>query len=258
MFKTPFLFAMLFGAATMLGCAVDAGEVDETEEIIANLVDAGYPRADIAVIDGMVYVGGDAHVTLAASREMLVSAPGQEHYRTSNVVSYTRRRICINPTSAFVSHARLSQGLNLAIENFNALSLSFEFERGPFLIGCDSTITITTTTGNGGSSGFPSGGHPYGIAYIGTGVQSFSDDVIEHVITHELGHCVGLRHTDYYNRTISCGSGGNEGQANVGVIHIPGTPTTATVGGSVMNACFRATETGEFTSADRTALETMY
>ncbi|MFO0625575.1 MAG: M57 family metalloprotease [Polyangiales bacterium] len=258
MIKTPVLFAMLFGAATMFGCAVDTGEVDETQEIIANLVEAGFPRSEITVVEGMVYVGGDAHVNLAASREMLVSTPGQEHYRSSNIVSYTRNRICINPTSAFFGQTRLVQGLDRAIENFNALSLSFKFERGPIFIGCDSTITITTTTGNGGSSGFPSGGHPYGLVYIGTGVQSFSDDVIEHVITHELGHCVGLRHTDYYNRAISCGSGGNEGSANVGVIHIPGTPTTATVGGSIMNACFRSTETGEFTSADRTALETLY
>lgn len=258
MIKTSVLFAMLLGATTMTGCAVDPVGVDANEEIIANLVEAGYPRSEITVNEGMVYVGGDAHVTLEASREMLMTTPGQEHYRTRNVVSYTVRRICINPTSSFANQTRLMQGLGLAIENFNALSLHFKFELGPVFIGCDASITIRTTTGNGGSAGFPSGGYPYGVVFIGTGVTSFSNDVIEHVITHELGHCVGLRHTDYYDRSISCGTGGNEGQGGVGAIHIPGTPTTATVGGSVMNACFRDTETGEFTSADRTALETMY
>ena len=80
----------------------------------------------------------------------------------------------------------------------------------------------------------------------------------EHVITHELGHCIGFRHSDYYDRSISCGSGGNEGSAGVGAIHIPGTPTDARVGGSIMNSCFRSSETGEWSSSDRTALDYLY
>ena len=87
-------------------------------------------------------------------------------------------------------------------------------------------------SGAGGSAGFPSGGKPYGTINIGTGLQSYSVDVNEHVITHELGHAIGFRHSDYYNRSISCGGGGhNEGTAGVGAILIPGTPSTATVGG---------------------------
>lgn len=81
---------------------------------------------------------------------------------------------------------------------------------------------------------------------------------MEHVITHELGHTVGFRHSDYFNRSISCGRGGNEGSAGVGAIHIPGTPTGATVGDSIMNSCFRSSETGEFTSTDVTALRELY
>ncbi len=75
---------------------------------------------------------------------------------------------------------------------------------------------------------------------------------------HEIGHTMGFRHSDYYNRSLSCGTGGNEGSAGVGAILIPGTPSTATVGGSVMNSCFRSSETGEFTSTDVTALQTLY
>ena len=81
----------------------------------------------------------------------------------------------------------------------------------------------------------------------------------EHVITHELGHCIGFRHSDYYDRSISCGgSASNEGASNVGAIHIPGTPTTAGVGGSIMNSCFRSSESGEWSSSDRTALYYLY
>jgi len=122
----------------------------------------------------------------------------------------------------------------------------------------EETARVPTGGPTGGSSGFPSGGQPYGQIKIGVSMNNYSVDVNEHVITHELGHCIGFRHSDYYNRSISCGSGGNEGDAGIGAILIPGTPSTATVGGSVMNSCFRASENGEWTSTDVTALNALY
>ncbi|QSQ17883.1 zinc-dependent metalloprotease [Myxococcus landrumensis] len=241
--------------ALMVGCGSDV-EGNNNEEIVSNLLKAGFPSNDIMVVDDAVYVGQDAHVTLEASREMLQSE-GPEQYRTTNLVSSTVRKICVNPTAGFNSYSRLSQGLDLAIANYNGLGLSFTMARGP-TTGCNANITATTMSGAGGSAGFPSGGLPYGTINIGTGLQSYSVDVNEHVITHELGHAIGFRHSDYYNRSISCGSGGNEGAAGVGAILINGTPSTATVGGSIMNSCFRSTETGEWTSTDITALNVLY
>jgi Dual-action HEIGH metallo-peptidase len=255
MFTRAIVLAVSF-SALLFGCNADSA--DETQEIIDNLVQAGFPDSDIMVVDGLVYVGRDAHVSLEASREMLEPVgPGEEQYRTTNLVGSGVTKICINPTSSFNGYSRLSAGLDLAIANYNGLGLRITFARGP-TTGCTANISARTMSGTGGSAGFPSGGLPYGTINIGTGLQSYSNDVNEHVITHELGHCIGFRHTDYYNRAISCGSGGNEGSAGVGAIHIPGTPTTATVGGSIMNSCFRSTETGEFTSSDRTALNYLY
>ncbi|MCY1075905.1 zinc-dependent metalloprotease [Archangium lansingense] len=246
--------ALLAGVA-LVGCGV---EQSENEEIISNLVEAGFPANDIMVVDNAVYVGRDAHVTLEASREML--QPGKEsaeQYRTTNLMSGITK-ICVVPTSQFNSYSRLSAGLDLAIENYNSQGLSFTMVRGS-ASDCSATISAKTTTGTGGSAGFPKGGKPYGTINIGTGLQSYSDDVNEHVITHELGHCIGFRHSDYYDRSISCGgSAANEGASNVGAIHIPGTPTTASRGGSIMNSCFSSSETGEWTSSDRTALAYLY
>jgi len=248
--------AVLVSCALLCACGVDLES--ENQEIVSNLIQAGFPADDIMVADGAVYVGRDTHVTLVASREMLQpSELDQEQYRTTNLVSTSVTKICINPTSTFNSYSRLSSGLDYAIANYNGRGLTFTMARGP-TTGCSANITAKTMSGVGGSAGFPSGGLPYNTINIGTGLQSYSVDVNEHVITHELGHCIGFRHSDYYNRSISCGSGGNEGSAGVGAILIPGTPSTATVGGSIMNSCFRSTETGEFTSTDITALNYLY
>lgn len=239
--------------ALLFGCGLDQ---DENQEIIENLVEAGFPADEITVEDGLVYVGRDAHVTLEASREMLEPAGStEEQYRTTNLVGSNIGTICIDPSSGFTGD--FSTALDLAIENYNQLGLSYTLVRGGS--GCDATIRGTIKRGLvGGSSGFPKSGKPYGRINIGGGLEPFGVDVIEHVITHEIGHTVGLRHSDFFDRSISCGSGGDEGAGGIGAIHIPGTPTGATEGGSVMNSCFRDSESGEWTSSDRTALQTLY
>lgn len=55
-------------AALACGCAE---QPSETQEIIENLVQAGFPAGDIMVVNGVVHAGRDAEVSLAASREML-------------------------------------------------------------------------------------------------------------------------------------------------------------------------------------------
>ena len=252
MFKQTAVLVVSCGAV-LAGCGTDPKS--ETQEIISNLIEAGFPANDIQVVEDAVYVGRDAQVSLEASREMLQPGEGStEQYRTTNLVGTSVTKICINPTATFNSYSQLSQGLNLAIQNYNERGLRIFFARGP-TTGCTANITAQTTTGAGGFSGFPAGGLPYGTINIGTGLQSYSLDMTEHVITHEIGHAIGFRHSDYYSLS-SCG--GNEGAAGVGAILIPGTPSTSTVGGSLMNSCIRMTETGEFTSTDITALNYLY
>jgi len=260
MFQKTLVVALGCGLMT-LGCGMEIDtQEQENEEIISNLITAGFPQDDIQIYDGLVYVGRDAHVTLEASREMVEDVDdGQAYkqYRTNNLVSQSIGTICVNG-SAY--SGTLSSALDMAIDNYNALNLSFSMLRTSSrnAAGCDVTITAKVVSGVGGSAGFPKGGSPYKTINIGSGTAAYGVNTTEHVITHELGHCVGFRHSDYYDRSISCGSGGNEGSAGVGAVHIPGTPETASVGGSVMNSCFRANETGEFTNTDKTALQYLY
>jgi hypothetical protein len=57
-------------SAFAFGC-VDGGE---EQEIINNLVQVGFLASDIQLVEGKVYVGNDAEVSLQASREMLHNA----------------------------------------------------------------------------------------------------------------------------------------------------------------------------------------
>src|SRR3954467_10852818 len=248
--------------ALAVACGSERDGATDTQETIDNLVQAGFPRGDIQVFDGVVYTGLDAAVSLQASREMLISDPAtEEQYRTTNLVSTAVTNICVNG-AAFNTNAKFNDALNRAIANYNALPLRWNMTRtNGGTTGCNATITARFLPGvTGGSSGFPSGGLPFNTINIGPGLNSspFSVDPVEPVITHELGHTIGLRHSDFFNRSISCGTGGNEGGSGVGAILIPGTPSGATVGGSIMNSCFRASETGEFTPTDITALDVLY
>jgi hypothetical protein len=244
-------------SAMAFGCAA---QTSETQEIIDNLVQAGFPADDVMVVDGKVYVGHDAEVSLQASREMLQvddSASGKEQYRTTNVVSAAVQNICVNGaefTGVF------STALNNAIANYNSLGLTFHMTRTTgSTTGCNAVITGRISGPTGGSSGFPSGGLPFNTINIGSGLSTFAVGTVTHVITHELGHTVGFRHSDFFDRSISCGgAASNEGTAGVGATLIPGTPSGATVGGSLMNSCFRTVETGRFTSSDITALNFLY
>ena len=256
MFAKAMALVVTCGALSF-GCGAEQGGPAETQEIIDNLVQAGFPADDIMVVDGAVFVGRDAEVSLAASREMLVSDAGDEQYRTTNLVSLAVRTICINGakyTGIF------STALDLAIENYTQLALNFDMVRtSGATAGCDAVITAKISGPTGGSSGFPSGGLPFNTFQIGKSLSSFDVNTIEHVITHELGHTVGFRHSDFFDRSISCGgSTANEGQSTVGAILIPGTPSGAVVGGSIMNSCFRSLENGEFTNSDATALNALY
>lgn len=251
------------GCTFAFGCGSEPVMTSEEEiqEITDNLKQVGYVDSDIMVSDGLVYVQQDAVVSLEASREMLTAdVDTQEQYRTTNLVSRNLAVICIN--GAAFTNAKFSNALNAAIANYNAEPLTFNMRRTTgSTAGCNAVITARLLQGvTGGSAGFPSGGRPFNNINIGTGLQAaqFSTATVEHVITHELGHTVGLRHSDFFNRAISCGSGGNEGSGGVGAIHIAGTPTGATVGGSLMNSCFRSSESGNFTASDRTALNALY
>ncbi len=73
MFKRAAVLVVSCGAV-LAGCGVDPQV--ENEEIISNLIEAGFPADSIRVSEGAVYMGRDTHVTLEASRELLQPGEG--------------------------------------------------------------------------------------------------------------------------------------------------------------------------------------
>lgn len=182
-----------------------------------------------------------------------------EQYRTTNLVTApkTIKVVGLSGTGTTALSPNMVAGLQAAINRYNNLGLTIKFTLTFSSSTAGANIVVKRQVGSaGGVAGFPSGGQPYNSVTLYSGLDSYSVGVNAHVAAHEIGHCIGLRHTDWFSRQ-SCGQNSNEGTAGVGAIHIPGTPTgyDAT---SYMRACFSSSETGAFNTNDVTALNYLY
>ena len=214
-----------------------------------------------------IFIGNDitfSHYEL----DMLIEAQsaGQRQYRTFNLVTGANRTIDIlgftaNNGQGLSSKAQTA--LQWAVNNYNNINTTLQFNLtfGTNWQAADMVVYDTSSSNpgsTGGVAGFPnSSGQPHKFIQI-YNLEQFSTNVNEHVITHEIGHSVGFRHSDWFDR-LSCPASaqGNEGTGSDGAVHVPGTPTGRDLT-SVMQACFSTSEDGEFNANDVTALEFMY
>ena len=160
-----------------------------------------------------------------------------------------------------------ANALQIAIDRYNAENLEISFQRVTSASGADITFSRLSKRderrGILGSAGFPSsGGDPFGTINMSGIIASsygYSTEAIATVFAHEMGHCIGFRHTDYFDRSISCGGGtSNEGDAGIGANLIPGTPAGATLNaGSFMLSCSGGGDR-PFNNDDQTALDFLY
>ena len=211
-------------------------------------------------VENLFLMEGDIEITeeqLRAIKDDMDA--GLKQYRTSNLVSSPQVITVIGYTGgSYALTSKMRTALSWCVNNYNALNTGLTFSLS-YAASTSADIVVYrnfTNGGAGGSAGFPSNGNPYKWVQIYAGMENYNTNVNEHVMTHEIGHCMGLRHTDYFSRA-SCGQNSNEGSAGVGAIHIPGTPTGIDWN-SVMLACFSSSEDGEFGFYDRVALEYLY
>jgi len=254
--KTKFLSA---AAACLLFTTLYSCKINDTEKVAENKTDIsaatlekvkslGFSTENIRKIDGGYLVEGDILLTEANLTETTTSTnlniAETEQYRTTNVVTSLPRVITVSVTNLPQVY---SDAVNTMISRYNSLGLRITFRRANTgTTGNINVVGFNEAPSGGfitlGSAGFPTGGNPFNQIRMNTNAAAYGANpnllYLASVIQHEVGHCVGLRHTDYMNRAFSCGASGagNEGASNVGAVLIPGTPSTPDAA-SFMLAC---------------------
>lgn len=262
--KVAALFALLAGV--FFSCKKDAKEApaqsDIPQQVLDQIYELGFGNKNVARHPEGYLVEGDIVITdeelHAATDRKLIRVGDEEQYRTTRTVTGLPRNITIRVSSSLP--ARYITATDAAINRYNALGLRITFSR----VTSGGNIVINPAPSGSGylaSAGFPTAsGNPYGSVLVNRSyLDVWNINTVTSIIAHEVGHCIGFRHTDYANRSYSCGgSAVNEGQAGVGAIHIPNTPTTHAVAGSWMLACIGNGVNRPFIGSDITALNYIY
>jgi hypothetical protein len=268
-----FLFSaslLILSLVVIVSCSKtkDVTPADQIPDDVKAKVQAlGFGTSSIVKDEDGYRVEGDIVLT----NELLNSTPSQsllriannEQYRTTNLVTALPRVIKVLVSGLGTAYV---QGTDLAISRYNALGLRMTFQR--ITSGkADITIQGFNQGPSGGyitlgSSGFPTRqGNPYGTVKMNTNQYAYGTNpdpnYVGSVIQHEIGHCIGMRHTDYMDRSYSCGGAySNEGASNVGAILISGTPSGPDAN-SWMLACSNGGDR-TFNANDKVALNYLY
>lgn len=241
-----------------------SASVEATQEISQTALDQiyqlGFSNKNVSLDEeGNYIVEGDILLTKqdlnAVPDTRFFRVGSEEQYRTTNLVTGLPRTITVSLASQLPSS--YVAALDEALSRYNALGLRITFQR------VSSGATISIVRGNGSylaSAGFPTAaGNPYGQIKVNSrAIGNQPQSTVATILAHEIGHCIGFRHTDYMDRSYSCGGQTvNEGASTVGAVYIPGTATGPDPN-SWMLACIGSGQNRPFNSNDQTALGYLY
>lgn len=260
-----FALAALAGIA-MFSCQKESVSTEDNsaipESVMAAIAKAGFSTENVIrdgagyIVEGDIYIDDNHLRTQPGWLTMTIAQT--EQYRTTNLVTRLPRVITVSVNSRMPQAYRGAGGyVDLALQRFNAENLSLTFQ----LVNSGGNIDIVNANGSYlASAGFPtSAGDPHNQVKVNTrSLNGQPEGTIVSVLAHELGHCIGFRHTDYMDRSYSCGgSPTNEGASTVGAILIPGTPSGPDPN-SWMLSCIGGGMNRPFNANDKTALNYLY
>lgn len=259
--SNSFFAAALFASIFLASCAKDNQESAQqvvSQEVISKIAALGFSTENVQVIEEGYLVENDIilhqHDLDAVPSSPTLRIAEEEQYRTFNLVN-APLNITVSVSGNFNSN--ISTAVDVAIARYNAENIGLTFQR----VSSGGIINVKIVNGGSfiASAGFPSGGNPYPEVQFNRQYRNWNNNTLASVFAHEIGHCIGFRHTDYMNRSYSCGTGGNEGQETngVGAVHIPGTPTGPDAA-SWMLACIGNGVDRPFNSNDVVALNYLY
>jgi hypothetical protein len=264
-------FSIAAMALLIVGLNSCAKKQDETnltqglpDAIQKQIINLGFNPENAFEADGGYIVENDIFLSkedlnrLSLEQATSLVIADEEQYRTTNLVTGLPRTITVTTSGNNITTG-LSNAINAAIARYNAEGLGLTFVRGGSSGGGNINIKVVRTNQYIASAGFPTNGNPFNtISYAKTYTTGYSAGFMTTVLAHEIGHCIGFRHTDYMSRQYSCGGpASNEGASTVGAVHIPGTPTGPDAA-SWMLACLSATTDRPFNANDKVALDYLY
>ncbi|NML39681.1 hypothetical protein HHL17_20950 [Chitinophaga sp. G-6-1-13] len=241
--------------------------VDVSSGALAKIKKLGYSTHGVIrqdsgyIVEGDIFLS-DADLDKTHAYSPTLRAGETEQYRTNYAITRLPRVITLSVSGLPAVYATAT---DIAIEHYNQLGLMLTFQR----VSSGANVTITYRSLGTGilgmASGFPdANGNPPNLIWMNSDANGLGTNpekyYLASVIEHELGHIIGFRHTDYFNRAISCGwssSDPNEGDAGIGAIPIYGTPTSEDPF-SWMLACIEPGKSRPFSSYDISALQFMY
>jgi hypothetical protein len=240
-------------AVVMLAACGDRGSPSgpQADPLVDRLIEMGFQRDQIVDRGDYFMVQGDIRITKAELRAMPAPKPrtpgGPTYQRYNTTVASNRRTIHVDLSAVAAEDASWATATRAAMTNWSGVSGAGI----TYVEGTPADVTVTMYTGAGdctaASSSFPTSGAPGPTLVINRSYSgSYSQAQRNWIMTHELGHTVGLTHTDQTFGTL-----------------IPGTNTSDA--GSVMNSGSTyggcppvAPGWSAFSSGDATALRWLY
>jgi hypothetical protein len=257
---------------TVSSCSKEEGiaptaEAEVSPAVLTKIRALGFSTKDVKKVEDGYRVEGDIVLTdenLAATPDhQLLRVGDEEQYHTTNLVKLP------NNNGIRIIKVRVSNlpgvykdATKEAIKRYNDQNLRIRFK----IVNAGGDIVLTKWVADPdvlAEAGFPTAaGKPYNKIKVNSNAIGLANPTtyIATILAHELGHCVGFRHTDYMDRTYSCGvdtGSSDEGTGAEGAIHIPGTPVGPDPD-SWMLACLDEGVNRPFNANDITALNHLY
>lgn len=257
----PFALA---GLLAIWACSDSAVAPSGRDDLRARVAALGFGTAgmqdhgDYVVVEGDIVLNkaallggaGKAKPTTTSIGSLVPGAPRQQ-WGTTQLVSNTYVRQITVDLSQLSGEPNWTQAARNAMADYNALNTAVHISEAS---SADITMYMISSFDDGtvAQASWPrdasTSGKPGPTIHISQAFDNYSVAVMEKVLVHELGHTLGMRHSDWQSIGETVGS---EGATQVW-------QTDPTDPNSVMNHCVCGTEWGGFSAGDITAFNILY